>query len=120
MATVVQPDDAKARGQAARSRKEGKLSRQYKPDGMSLEAWQYELRKQFGREQNFTLKNLGDHPFFSEFQVTNPQSKNTYRVAIRGIQPGDNVCTCPDFTTNTLGTCKHIEFTLALLERRRG
>src|SRR5437588_10735597 len=103
-----------------RSRKQAKLSRLHKPDDMSLEAWQYELRKQFGREQNFSLKNLGDQPIFSEFQVTNPESKNTYRVIIRGIRPGDNLCSCPDFATNTLGTCKHIEFTLARLEQKRG
>src|SRR5207248_3440293 len=84
------------------------------------EAWQRELRKQFGREQRFTLKNLGDQPFFSEFHVANPESKTTYRIAIRGLQPGENFCSCPDFATNTLGTCKHIEFTLARLEKRRG
>src|SRR5207237_1179377 len=33
---------------------------------------------------------------------------------------GENYCSCPDFATNELGTCKHIEFTLAALERRRG
>jgi superfamily II DNA or RNA helicase len=87
---------------------------------MSLEDWQIELRRQFGREQNFTLKNLGEQPVFSEFDVTNPQSRNTYRVSIRGTRVGDNFCTCADFATNTLGTCKHIEFTLAALERKRG
>jgi superfamily II DNA or RNA helicase len=97
-----------------------KLSRLYKPEGMSLEEWQIELRRQFGREQPFTLKNLGDEPLFSEFEVTNPLSQSAYHVHIRGTQPGDNHCTCPDFATNTLGTCKHIEFTLAVLERKRG
>ncbi|MBI1913642.1 MAG: DEAD/DEAH box helicase [Planctomycetes bacterium] len=87
---------------------------------MSLEEWQRQLRRQFGREQKYTLKNLGEQPLFSEFEVTNPQSRRTYRVHIRGLQPGDNFCTCPDFATNTLGTCKHIEFTLAKIERRRG
>jgi superfamily II DNA or RNA helicase len=87
---------------------------------MSLEDWQIELRRQFGREQNFQIRNAGDHPVFSTFDVTNPDSRNTYRVRIRGRHLGDNFCTCPDFTTNTLGTCKHIEFTLAWIERRRG
>ena len=87
---------------------------------MSLEAWQAALRRQFGREQRFTLRNLGPDPLFSEFQVTNPQSGTTYRVAIRGSVPGRNFCACPDFATNALGTCKHIEFTLARLERRPG
>jgi superfamily II DNA or RNA helicase len=104
----------------SRSSRKSTLSRLHKPEGMSLEAWQYELRKQFGRGQSFTLKNTGDHPVFSEFHVTNPESGNTYRVLIRGLQPGDNLCSCPDFATNTLGTCKHIEFTLGRLEQKRG
>ncbi|MBM4082445.1 MAG: DEAD/DEAH box helicase, partial [Planctomycetes bacterium] len=33
---------------------------------------------------------------------------------------GDNYCSCPDFAVNTLGTCKHVEFTLAKLQRQRG
>jgi len=101
-------------------RKATKLSRLHKPAGMSLEDWQIELRRQFGRDQSFALKNLGEHPIFSEFEVTNPQNKNRYRVAIRGPHLGDNFCSCPDFTTNALSTCKHIEFTLACLERKRG
>jgi hypothetical protein len=105
---------------AKRERRDGKLSRLHKPQGMSLEDWQIELRRQFGREQSFQLKNVGDHPIYSEFEVTNPQSQNTYRVAVRGSRPGDNFCSCADFATNTLGTCKHIEFTLAQLERQRG
>jgi superfamily II DNA or RNA helicase len=116
---VKRPGRAKGKREEAEPRR-AKLSRQVKPEGMSLEDWQIELRRQFGREQKFRLRNLGDHPVFSNFEVTNPQSQNTYRVSIRGRRPGDNVCTCGDFTTNTLGTCKHIEFALAALERRRG
>ena len=98
----------------------GKLSRLHRPEEMSLEAWQTALRRQFGREQTFHLKNVGGHPIFSEFEVTNPQSRNTYRVVIRGNEPGSSFCACPDFATNTLGTCKHIEFTLSRLERKPG
>jgi hypothetical protein len=87
---------------------------------MSVGAWQTELRRQFGREQDFTLENVGGQPVFSEFQVTNPRSQATYRVAIRGRDPGSNFCSCPDFATNTLGTCKHIEFALARLEQKPG
>ncbi len=96
-----------------------KLSRLVKPAEMSLEQWQIELRKQFGRTQTFRFKNLGEHPVFSEFLVSNPESRNSYRVRIRGRSLGDNSCMCPDFATNTLGTCKHIEFALAKLERGR-
>lgn len=96
-----------------------KLSPLCKPEGMSLEAWQIELRRQFGREQKFRLRNFGAEAVFSDFEVTNPQTGSTYRVSIRGSGLGDNFCSCPDFATNTLGTCKHIEFTLACLQRKR-
>lgn len=97
-----------------------RLSRTRKPEDMTLEAWQTALRRQFGREQKFKLVNLGREPVFSDFAITNPQSRRTYRVAIRGNGLGDNFCTCPDFVTNTLGTCKHIEFTLARLRHIKG
>ena len=96
-----------------------KFSRTHKPEGMDLEQWQTLLRRQFGREQKFKLANTGSEPLFSTFSVTNPATRNTYRVEIRGINPGDNFCSCPDFATNALGTCKHIEFTLARLGRKR-
>src|SRR5690348_3382312 len=69
-----------------------KLSRQRKPENMPLDVWQRELRKQFGQEQKYSLSNIGDEPVFSEFLVTNPESHNSYRVAIRGASVGDNFC----------------------------
>ncbi len=100
--------------------KEPKLSRTRAPDDLSPEEWQRGLRRQFGREQAFRLENLSSEPFFSEFRVSNPASKSSYRVAIRDRRPGANFCSCPDYATNELGTCKHIEFTLARLEKKRG
>ncbi|MBZ0094373.1 MAG: DEAD/DEAH box helicase [Sulfuricella sp.] len=100
--------------------KEPKLSRTQAPAELSPVDWQRALRRQFGREQTFGLENIGTEPFFSEFRVSNPQSKSAYRVAIRGKQPGDNYCACPDYGSNELGTCKHIEFVLAVLEKKRG
>ena len=97
-----------------------KMSRTHPPPDATLESWQLALRRQFGRAQRFRLENVGAHPVASEFRVTNPASGQTYRVAIRGVQPGNNFCSCPDFATNQLGTCKHVEFTLARLERQPG
>jgi superfamily II DNA or RNA helicase len=103
-----------------KSKKEAKLSRTHVPVDLSPADWQRGLRRQFGREQSFVLENLGSEPFFSEFRVTNPDSKSSYRVAIRGLGPGGNFCSCPDYATNELGTCKHLEFALAQLEKKRG
>jgi len=106
--------EASPRGRAAAKLR---LSRTRQPESMSAEDWQASLRRQFGREQPFVLERTGTEP---EFVVGNPKSKGRYRVALRGMEPGDNFCSCPDFATNDLGTCKHIEFTLAKLLARRG
>ena len=114
-----------ARKPASRKTKAAKpadprLSRTRRPPELQVADWQTALRRQFGREQPFGLENLGNEPIFSDFRVHNPASGTHYRVAIRGQDPGQNFCACPDYATNDLGTCKHIEFTLAKLLARRG
>jgi superfamily II DNA or RNA helicase len=91
-------------------------SRTHKPEDLRLEEWQRLLRKQYGEQQDFHLENRGDHPIFSDFVVTNPASQKSYKVAIRGENPGDNYCSCRDFEINNLGVCKHIAFTLSRLK----
>ncbi|MBI4755518.1 MAG: DEAD/DEAH box helicase [Betaproteobacteria bacterium] len=116
------PGGASGRSRSGKSAapKPPKLSRTRAPEHLSPEDWQRVLRRQYGREQVFGLENLGSELVFSEFRVGNPAAGTAYRVAIRGRRPGENYCSCPDFATNELGTCKHIEFTLGALERRRG
>jgi hypothetical protein len=120
------PAKSRARAASRSARPQGrrkavaKLSHTRRPPELDAAAWQAQLRRQFGREQSFAVKNLGSEEIFSEFSVTNPQSQRSYRVAIRGHQRGDNYCACADFASNQLGTCKHIEYVLAQLERKRG
>ncbi|NBC83396.1 MAG: DEAD/DEAH box helicase family protein [Bacteroidetes bacterium] len=94
-----------------------KVSYHNKPDDLSTEEWQSRLRKQFAVEQKFDVINLGEHAVFSDFEVFNPKSKNTYKVSIRDGVTSKNFCSCPDFTINNLGTCKHIEYVLHSLLR---
>jgi len=109
---------AKRKKAAKKAPKKAKISRLHKPAELTLAQWQIALRRQFGPEQPFALRNLGPNRVFSEFAVTNPENGRTYRVAIRGEEPGVNYCSCPDYAVNTLGTCKHIEFTLHRLRKR--
>jgi superfamily II DNA or RNA helicase len=99
---------------------EPRLSRTRRPPELQTVDWQTALRRQFGREQNFRLENVGQEPVFSDFRVTNPATRMGYSVSIRGDALGHNACTCLDYATNDLGTCKHIEFTLAKLQAKRG
>src|SRR6267378_4153875 len=78
-----------------------------------LKEEQIDLRRQRGVEGKFRIQNLGRNRVFSDYQVTNPSTGGQYQVSIRGFDVGDNTCTCPDYRTNTLGTCKHVEAVLA-------
>ena len=86
-----------------------KISYLKKPDDLTLEEWQYALRKQFAGTHSFNIKKTGTHPVFSDFDVYNPETKLTYKVALRSKDNSANFCECGDFKTNGLGTCKHIE-----------
>ncbi len=76
---------------------------------------QIDIRRQRAVEGKFRIQNLGRNRVFSDYQVTNPASGGQYTVSIRGFDVGDNSCTCPDFKSNTLGTCKHVEAVLEVL-----
>src|SRR6516225_2144249 len=76
---------------------------------------QIDIRRQRAAQEKLKIQNLGRNRVFSDYQVTNPTTGGQYRVSIRGFDVGDNTCECPDFRTNTLGTCKHIEAVLAAL-----
>ncbi|MBN1200188.1 MAG: DEAD/DEAH box helicase [Bacteroidales bacterium] len=81
----------------------------HRPENLPLEAWQIGLRKQFVQDRVFGITKLDGHPVFSDYLVYNPETKNTYKVAIRSADNTLNFCSCLDFKTNHLGTCKHIE-----------
>ncbi|MDR1556878.1 MAG: DEAD/DEAH box helicase [Tannerellaceae bacterium] len=82
----------------------------HKPEHLSLEEWQKALRKQFAENKHFGIEKLGTpHSPFGDYEVKNPETGNRYKVAFRGIDSPMNFCSCLDFKTNRLGTCKHIE-----------
>ena len=96
------------------------ISHSRKPQYMTEAEWQLALRKQIAEKEIFTIKNLGNQPIYSDFEVHNPLSIKTYKVAIRSKNNSRNFCNCPDFKTNGLGTCKHIEAVKLTLNKKRG
>lgn len=75
-------------------------------------------RIQRAREEKHAITNLNsEHPVFSTFAVKSP-SGMTYHIELRDVATRSFSCTCPDFRTAGLGTCKHIEATLIWLKRR--
>ena len=76
---------------------------------------QIKRRRKRGMEELVKIVNQGQHPVYSTFEVTST-SERVYTVQIRSLTERLNTCTCPDYRTNTIGTCKHIEGVLANLE----
>ena len=69
-------------------------------------------RKQRAIEEKMRLKSMNPELLWTDYVVTNQASGKSYRLALRGWQPGESYCSCPDFRKNTLGTCKHIIYAL--------
>ncbi len=75
-------------------------------------------RRDRSRAERMQLKaNDKDDPW-SDYLVTSTLSGKTYRVALRGLEIGQAFCSCPDFGTNTLGTCKHVMKVQQTVRRR--
>src|SRR5213594_4387392 len=76
-----------------------------------------ERRERAGAER-LTVKSADPKQPWTDYIATSTISGKTYRVAVRGHEPGESYCSCPDFRTNTLGACKHILHVVAKLRRR--
>lgn len=86
-----------------------KVSYYSRPEGMSLEEWQIALRKQAAEKESFNICPISESLYPGDYCVKNPITRNEYKVVFRGIDSPWNYCSCMDFKTSRLGTCKHIE-----------
>ncbi|MCQ2138661.1 MAG: SNF2-related protein [Bacteroidales bacterium] len=83
-----------------------RLSNMVCPSGMSLEEWQVALREQQALSERFVIKPAQTS---GEYLVGNPKSRSEYKVVYCGRGSEWNYCSCMDFKTSGLGTCKHLE-----------
>lgn len=95
--------------QAAKSTQELRLSNVVKPGNMSLEKWQRALRRQAAEREMLGVRAVDAKLCPGEYRVVNPKSKEEYKVVFRGENSSWNYCSCMDFKTSQLGTCKHLE-----------
>ena len=69
------------------------------------------------------VSNSAKDTGYGRWQARSVQSSShfpaEYRIHIRALERRANYCNCPDFATNELGTCKHIEAVLHRLRKRR-
>ncbi len=70
------------------------------------------------REERMNVRSADPSQPWTDYTVTSTVSGKTYRVALRGEKRGASYCSCPDFRTNTLGTCKHLQHVVEKVKRR--
>jgi superfamily II DNA or RNA helicase len=75
-------------------------------------------RQERARTEKMKLKSADASSPWTEYIVTSMMSGKSYRLSLRGLEPGESYCSCPDFRTNTLGTCKHIMRVIAAVKRK--
>lgn len=92
-----------------KKKKKAKISYQFKPEGMSQRDWQIALRRQVASDEHFTITSVDEKLEPGTYSVKNPKTKRAYKVVYRGAGSEWNYCSCMDFKTSQLGTCKHLE-----------
>ena len=95
-----------------------KISHTRKPENMSDVEWQTILRQQIAADESFDIQKTSGGAVFGDYKVHSGKTSNTYKVALRSADNSLNFCSCPDFKTNQLGTCKHIEAVLSKIKSR--
>jgi len=75
-------------------------------------------REKRAREERMTVRSTDKDVPWTDYLVTSEATGRTYRVALRGADLGQSYCTCPDFRTNQLGTCKHILHAQEKIQKR--
>ncbi len=69
-------------------------------------------RKERAQKEKMRLKSMNSRELWTDYIITSYGTGKSYRIALRGWEPGESYCSCPDFRKNTLGTCKHIIYAL--------
>ena len=112
--------DGNSTKKATKKKKKVKVSHIVKPENMTLEEWQIKLRKQVTDIEHFNISCVDDALCPGEYIVRNPEKNNEYKVVYRGANSEWNYCSCMDFKTSRLGTCKHIEAVKKWFGGKRG
>lgn len=86
---------------------------------ISTDTEEIEKRRLRGQTELMKIRCLDEkYAPFSSYTVST--SSSSYTIEIRSLNDLSNSCSCPDFQTSGLGTCKHIEGVLYRCKRKTG
>ena len=75
-------------------------------------------RAERAKTEKYRLTSSEPKTPWTEYTLTSNASGKTYHLSIYGSEPGEAFCSCPDFRTNTLGTCKHLIYAIDRIDAR--
>ncbi|MCR9296236.1 MAG: DEAD/DEAH box helicase [bacterium] len=75
-------------------------------------------RQKRAKNEKMSVRSLHAERPWTDYVVTSATSGRSYRVAVRSMEGDDAFCSCPDFRTNRLGTCKHVMHVRAKIKRK--
>ncbi len=75
-------------------------------------------RAKRAKDEAFRLRSSDPTQPWTDYAISSLQSGRTYRVALRGEERGQSYCSCPDFRSNKLGTCKHVIYALRRVQQK--
>lgn len=96
---------AKQKATKQKTKASGRISNVTRPSRMSLKEWQIKLRIQAAEKEKFSITGNGN----GEFVVSNYSTSHKYEAVWKGFGHPLNRCSCMDFRTSRLMTCKHLE-----------
>ncbi|MCF8370259.1 MAG: DEAD/DEAH box helicase [Bacteroidales bacterium] len=86
---------------------------QYTRKGMEKRVLQERQEKAEKAQYQIELSDNihGEHILYNE-------RRQKYKITLRDLKKKQGHCSCPDFQTNKLGTCKHLMFAFEVIERK--
>ena len=72
-------------------------------------------RREKAEKENYEL-HLGEN--VHGIHKLRSESAKTYEITIRDFKTNEGYCSCPDYRTNKLGTCKHLIYTTEMLKKK--
>lgn len=106
---------AKQKATKQKAKASVRISNVTRPSKMSLKEWQIKLRVQAADKDNFSITGNGN----GEFVVSNYSTSHKYEVVWKGLGHPLNRCSCMDFRTSRLMTCKHLEAVKKHIQTRK-
>lgn len=99
----------KTKKRTSKPTKDNRVSNLHCPSNMELKQWQRLLRQQQAHIEHFGIEPIDPAVHPGTYRVTSPSTHSEYKVVYRGTNSKWNFCSCMDFKSSMLGTCKHIE-----------